>query len=349
MAPLPPRASVLLSRRAFVAGAAACGFGARPASAETVTPIRMLLSWRLEGLAGLFLAAQEKGYFRAEGLDVSFEAGSGARQTPARVAAGEFDAACGDVNALMRFRDANAGQDLKAVMMIHDRPPFAVIGRRSRGISAEPASLEDKKLGAPAADAAFAQWPLFKVLTRIDDSRIRLENIGFPVREPMLASGEVDAAFGFGPYSFAGLKARGVPAEDIVVMTMADHGVLLYGNAIMVSPKLATDKPEAVRGLLRALVRGVRDVAANPDLGVQAIMRRNENAQAEVERERLTLALAQNVLTPSVREHGLGGIDRVRWAAALEQSAQAQPFRDKARAGDAFTDAFLPAKDERLF
>lgn len=342
-------APALLSRRSFMAGVAIAASGAAVRRASAAVPVRLVLDWRIEGPMAPALAAQEKGYFRDEGLDVAFEVVTGARQAPTQLISGDFDAGLGDINTLIRFRDANPGQDPKAVMIFHDRPAFAVIGRRSRGITPEPASLEGRRLGAPAGDTAFAQWPIFSKLNKIDEGKVKLENIGFPVREPMLASGEVDGFFGFGPSSLPSLKARGVPADDIVVMTMADHGLLLYGNAVMVSPKFAAKEPGAVRGLLRAILRGIRDVAANPDFGVQLVVKQAENAQPEVERERLTTVLEQQVLTPYVKEHGLGGIDPARWAQALDQLALVQPFKDRARAAESFTDAYLPAKEERLF
>lgn len=326
-------------------GLLTCG---RPALAQTI-PIKLLLGWRLEGLSALFLVAQEKGHFGAEGLDVVIEPGSGSRLVPGRIAAGEFDAGYGDVNALVRLRDSRPSLDLKAVMMIQDRAPFALIGRRSRGIGDTPTSLEGRKLGAPATDAAFAQWPLLKTLNRIDDSRIKLDAIGFAVREPMLAAGEVDGIFGFGPSVLPGLKARGVPAEDIVTLAMADHGLVLYGNALMVSPKFAAEQPGAVRGLVRALIRSLREVAADPDFAAQLVARRTDIPQPEVERERLFQSLQQTVLTPAAREHGLGSVDPARWAQAIYQLDMVQPLKDKAKAGEAFTAAFLPAKEDRLF
>ncbi len=78
---------------------------------------------------------------------------------------------------------------------------------------------------------------------------MKFENVGFPVREPMLAQGEVDGVFGFSMSSYINLKSRGVPADDIVVMLMSDYGVDLYGNTIIVSQKFAQEKPEAVKGL----------------------------------------------------------------------------------------------------
>jgi NitT/TauT family transport system substrate-binding protein len=352
MSSVLPALVASLSRRAVLsvaavsALAAACLSG-QPAQAQT--PVRFTLDWRFEGPAALFLMAIEKGYFKAEGLDVTIDTGNGSREAIPRVASGTYDVGFGDVNSLIRFRDENPAIDLKAVMMVYDKPPFAIVGRKSRGITADAKSLEGKKLGAPAADAAFAQWPIFKTVNKLDDSKIRLENVGFPVREPMLASGEVDAVFGFANSSYINLKSRGVPVDDIVTMLMSDYGVELYGNVVMVSPKFAAEKPEAVRGLLRAITKGVKDTVANPELGAQLVIKRNDVAKVEVELERLKMTLEQNVMTPWVKANGFGGIDKERWAKALDQIALTFTFKDKAKAGDAFTDVFLPASAERVF
>jgi NitT/TauT family transport system substrate-binding protein len=348
-----------LPRRGFIRAAAASALGAAallgaslPAQAQTAqaqTAVRFILDWRFEGPAALFLMAQEKGYFKAEGLDVTIDTGNGSRDAVPRVASGSYDAGFGDVNSLIRFRDENPALDLKAVMMVYDKPPFAIVGRKSRGVTADVKSLEGKKLGAPVADAAFAQWPIFKAINKLDDSKMRLENVGFPVREPMLASGEVDAVFGFANSSYVNLKSRGVPVDDIVVMLMSEYGVELYGNVVMVSPKFIAEKPEAVRGLLRAITRSVKDTVADPELGAQLVIRRNDIARVDVELERLKLTLEQNVLTPWVKANGFGDIDKERWARALDQIGLAFPFKDKAKAGDAFLDTFLPVSAERLF
>jgi NitT/TauT family transport system substrate-binding protein len=335
-------------RLVLAAGLAAGLFGFAPA-AQAQVPVRFTLDWRFEGPAALFLMAFEKGYFKAEGLDVTIDTGNGSREAIPRVASGTYDVGFGDVNSLIRFRDENPSVDLKAVMMVYDKPPFSIVGRKSRGVTADVKSLEGKKFGAPAADAAFAQWPIFKTVNKLDDSKMRLENVGFPVREPMLASGEVDAVFGFANSSYINLKSRGVPVDDIVVMLMSDYGVELYGNVIMVSPKFMAEKPEAVRGLLRAITRSVKETVANPALGADLVIRRNDVAKVEVELERLKMTLEQNVMTPWVKANGFGGIDKARWERALDQIGLTFGYKDKARAGDAFVDTFLPASAERVF
>jgi NitT/TauT family transport system substrate-binding protein len=314
---------------------------------QAQTPVRFSLDWRWEGPAAPFAVAIDKGYFKAEGLDVTIDPAAGSREPISRVASGTYDAGFGDVNSLVRFRDENPGTDIKAVMMIYDRPPFAIIGRRSRGITKDVASLQGKKFGAPAADGAYAQWPIFKALNKIDDSTMKFENVGFPVREPMLAQGEVDAVFGFSISSYINLKSRGVPADDIVVLLMSDYGMDLYGNAIIVSDKFAKENPEAVKGFLRAIVKGVQDTVKEPGNAVDSVIKRNDIAKKDVELERLKMALDQNMLTPFVKENGFGGIDKARFAKALDQIGLGFSYKEKPRVESIFTEEFLPPVEQR--
>jgi NitT/TauT family transport system substrate-binding protein len=318
-------------------------------SATAQTPVRFTLDWRFEGPAAPFMVALDKGYFKAEGLDVTIEAGAGSREPISRIASGAYDIGLGDVNSLVRARDEKPGLDVKAVMMLHDRPPFAIIGRKSRGITKEVTSLKGKEFGAPAADSAFAQWPVFKAVNNIDESewKMRFENIGFPVRESMLAQGEVDAVFGSAMISYINLKSRGVPANDIVTMLMSDYGLDLYGNAILVSQKFSADKPEAVRGFLRAVIKGLMDTLADPAAAIDSVVARNDAARKDVELERLRMALDNYIITPWVKENGVGGIDRGRFERALEQIGLAFPSREKRKIEDIFDDSFLPPADER--
>src|ERR671922_242687 len=82
----------------------------------------------------------------------------------------------------------------------------------------------------------------------IDAAKVKIENIGFPVREPMLAQGKVDAITGFWFSSYMNLKANGVKDEDIVVLHMRDHGVDLYGNVILANPDFMRFSPKVVAG-----------------------------------------------------------------------------------------------------
>lgn len=336
-----------VARRRVLAAAAGAACLLATGAAGAQTPLRVTLDWRFEGPAAPFVVAIDKGYFKAEGLDVTIDIGNGSRESIPRVASGTYDIGFGDVNSLVRFRDENPGVDVKAFMMIYDRPPFAIIGRKSRGITSDAKSLEGKKFGAPAADGAYAQWPIFKTVNKLDDKAMKFENVGFPVREPMLASGEVDAVFGFSMSSFINLKSRNVPVDDIVVMLMSDYGVELYGNVFMVNPKVAAEKPEAVKGFVRAIIKGFRDTVANPAAAVDSVVKRNDVVKKDVELERLNMVMQQNVLTPYVQANGIGGIDPARFERALDQIGLTFTYKAKPKTADIFTDAFLPPVADR--
>src|SRR5437868_6336810 len=232
------------------------------------TAIKFSLDFKYEGPSAPFLVPIDKGYYKAEGLDVTIDSAAGSLEPINRVASGTYDMGFGDVNSLIKFRDANPGTPIKAVFMVYNKPAFSVVGRKSRGVSS-PKDLEGKKLGAPPADGAFAQWPIFAQANNIDPSKVAIVSVGFPVREPMLASGEVDAIAGFSFSSYLNLKDRGVPANDITVLLMAEYGVNLYGNAIMVNPKFAAEKPEAVKGFIRAFLKGLNETIKNPTTSVE--------------------------------------------------------------------------------
>jgi NitT/TauT family transport system substrate-binding protein len=339
MMPRPTRRLVL----ALIASATAMA----PFTVLAQTKVRFTLDWRFEGPAAPFTVALDKGYFKAEGLDVSIDAGNGSRESIPRVASGSYDIGVGDINSLIRFRDENPGVDVKAVAIVYDRPPFAIVGRKSRGISNDIKSLEGKKFGAPAADGAFAQWPILRSVAKLDESKMKLENVGFPVREPMLVAGEVDAVFGFAFSVVLNLKSRGVPADDIVTLLMADHGVELYGNAILVSPKFRTENPNAVRGFLRALVKGVRDSLKDPAGAVDSVIKRNDVAKKDVEVERLKMALAQNFVTPWVKANGFGGIDKDRFQRAIDQIGLTFTYKQKPSVATIYDDTIMPAPADR--
>ena len=328
----------------LAAAAVAAVLVATPAGAQT--PIKFTLDFKFEGPSAPFLVAIDKGYFKAEGLDVTIDSAAGSLEPINRVASGTYDMGFGDINSLIKFRDANPGTPIKSVFILYNKPPFSVVARKSRGITA-PKDLEGKKLGAPAADGAFAQWKIFVQANGIDPHKVTIENVGFPVREPMLAAGQVDAITGFSFSSYINLKDRGVPVEDIVVLLMADHGVNLYGNTIMVSPKFAAEKPEAVKGFLRAFVKGLKDTVKDPATAVDSVIKRNDVAKKDVELERLRMALRDNILTPEVKANGFGGVDMARLDKAIDQIALTYEFKAKPKGADVFDASFLPPEADR--
>lgn len=310
-------------------------------AAVAQTQIPFALDWRFEAPSSFFFLAADNGHFAAEGLEVTVEAGTGSVETIPKIATGAFPIGFGDLNTVIRFLDQNPGAPVTAVMIVYDKPAFAIVGRKSLGVN-EPADLEGRKLGAPPPDGAWQQFPVFAELTGIDPAKITVDPVGFPTREPMLAEGQVDAVTAFSFSAKQNLMRLGVPEDDISVILMADHGLELYGNAILVNTDWAAANPEAVTGFLRAVAKGIADAAADPDAAIAAVAARNPAIDVALELNRLDMVLSQNVLTPWVAENGIGNIDPARMETAIAQIGATYAFQNPTDASLYFTDAYLP-------
>lgn len=315
---------------------------ATPALAET--EIAFALDWRFEGPSAPYFLAIDNGHFAVADLSVEVTAGQGSLDAIPKVASGAFPLGFADINSLIRFLDQNPGAPVTAVMMIYDSPPFSIVGRVSQGISGID-DLEGSTLGAPPPDGAWAQFPILAQVNDIDVSSITVEPVGFPTREPMLAEGNVDAVTGFNFSSYLSLARLGIPEDDITTILFADHGVELYGNAIIVNTDFAAGNPDIVTAFLGAVAMGWADAIADPAAGAAAVIARNPAGDAALEERRLQLAIDANVLTDTVRQTGMGRIDTARMARALDQLRLTYDFTSAPDMALYFTDAYLPQGD----
>ena len=141
----------LLTTIAFAVGFAGAAF------AEGV-PIKFTLDWKIQGVHGWFYLAKEKGYFAAEGLDVTIDQGEGSAATVSRIMSGAYDAGFGDMNAIIQNAATNPDEAPVMVYQIYNQPPFAVLTKTGGPVESL-ASLEGLKVGAPPGSASTKLFP----------------------------------------------------------------------------------------------------------------------------------------------------------------------------------------------
>lgn len=320
---------------------ATCAGAVMAVAAHAQTSVPFALDWKFEGPSAPYFAAIDNGYFSDAGLEVEIQAGQGSLDAIPKVATGAFPLGFADINSLIKFLDQNPGAPVTAIMMVYDKPPFAVVGRKSLGVSG-PGDLEGKILGAPPPDGAWAQFPAFATANDINVANITVEPVGFPTREPMLAEGEVDAITGFSFSSYLNLVRLGVPEDDISTILMADHGLELYGNAIIVNTDFAEANPDVVKAFLAAVAAGWKSAIEDPAAAIQSLVERNPAADAALEERRLQLAIDANVVTDYTMENGMGGIDDARFERAIEQLSETYEFVGTPDMSAYFTGVYLP-------
>jgi len=311
--------------------------------------VQFSLDRPIDAAAAPFVMAATGGLFTAEGLAVTTSIAAGSPDAIARVAAGSSDFALVDINALMRFRDRDKQgvPPVKAVFVMFNKAPYAIVARKSRGISTL-SDIEGKNLGVAEGDLSVRLWPAVAKLNGIKTSSIKQSSISAAVREPMLSAGQIDAVTGFSYLSAVNLRDRGIPADDLAVLKFADYGCEAYGFAIIVNPTLAVAKPEAVRGFVRAVIGGLTLVVKDPTAAITEVVSRMDGGSREQELERLRTVLRDNILTDDVKRNGIGGIDPARFERSIEQVAEDFKFQKRPQLSDIFDGQFLPPLNGRL-
>ncbi|SFQ18738.1 ABC transporter substrate-binding protein [Variovorax sp. 770b2] len=328
-------------------GASLAALPVREAQAQSLTPVRFVLDWKLQGIHAWYYLAEDRGYFAAEKLAVTIDQGDGSGAAVTKVMAGAYDAGFGDVNAIVQNAAAKPGAAPVMVYMIYNRAPFALIVKSSSPIKTLK-DLEGRTLGSPAGGAALRMFPLMAAKNGVDASKVKWTHMAPNLQEQMMVKDHVEGSAVFSVTSYMNLVAQGVdPDKDIRWFHYGDHGVDLYGNGVLVSRQFLKDRPQAVAGLVRAVNKALRDTVADPDAAIAALMKREPLLNQALEKRRLLYTLRTVMLTPEVAAHGMGDVSDARMTRAIAQVKEAFELASAPAAGEVFDRRFLPPPAER--
>ena len=317
-----------------------------PVAAAAQEPVRMILNWRLEGPNAPFFLAEDRGFFREEGLAVRLDAGEGSSAPIGRIAAGTYDAGFGDINTLIEFTSRQAERRVVTAMVLYTRPPMAVVSLARANIQ-RPQDLIGRRVGAPQNDTGFRLFPAFATLTGIDPARVNFQSVAPTLRETLLVRGDVEAVTGFDSTVWFALKGLGVRREDVRFMYYGDHGVDVLSNSILISTDMAERRPQVAQALLRAITRGWIEAIRDPAAAVRHIARREPLLDANLEVERLQWVIENQIRTPEAQANGIGHVDPARLERAIDIVAQGFQLARRPAAAEIVDTRFLPSAELR--
>jgi NitT/TauT family transport system substrate-binding protein len=311
------------------------------ATAADATKLKLVLNWKYQGPQGLFFLADDRGYFKSEGIDLTIDQGSGSGAAPVLVANGTYDAGFGDINALIELAGKKPEDAPIAVYVMYNQPPFTVAVKAESSIKS-PKDFEGKTLGGAAGDGALKLFPALCQITKIDCTKVNITNMQPNLREQMLMQGQVDGVFGYVNTIRFSARLIGVEDKQIRYVNYGDYGMDLYSNAIIVSKKLVKEKPEIVKGLVRAINKGVVDMLKEPDAAVASVAKREPLIKIPVERERLDATVRDEMNHPEIAKIGLGNVDMARLKRSIDILVAANNLPRTPAVDEIFTPAMLP-------
>ena len=134
--------------------------------------------------------------------------------------------------------------------------------------------------------------------------------------------------------------------EDVVILPYADHGVKLYGNVVIASPKLIKENPAAVKAFLAAFAKGAKEVMANPAATIETVKARDGIINVALETRRLQLAVDSVIASPDARKEGFGQIVPGRMALMASQVSDAYGTKNRVDVAQVWNGSMLPSAAE---
>ena len=306
--------------------------------------VKFSLGWVFVASQAMLTYGAEKGYFKAEGLNVTVDSGAGSGASIQRVANGSYDMALTDVGSLAKHNAENPGKRLMAVYVVEDESPLALFALQGKGI-AKPKDIEGRKIAGSHFDGARQVFPALAKANDIDPRKLTWQIVDPQLREAMLVRGEVDVITGFTTTSVLLLQSLN---QKFVTLRYDDFGVLGYGNSVIATPEFLQRNPNTVRAFVRALNRAMKGMIANPDEAVASLRKRDPVVDLALERRRLDLMVTQLILTPNVVKNGLSTPDPQRLEKAVDNIVQSLAGQPALSASQVYSAAFLPPAAERV-
>jgi NitT/TauT family transport system substrate-binding protein len=248
-----------------VAVTALVALTAGPALAADGVSLR--LNWYLGGLHVPFYYGKDKGFYAAEGIDLTINEGRGSANTVQVVAAGSDTFGLADSSSVIAT--AAKGADIKSVMSLLNSTGFSVVSLAETGIKS-PKDLEGKRLAVSPGDPLGQLFQALAAHNKLDMSKITLVQVDPAAKVVAVLEKRADALLGGADDQYFLIKQRGLqPAA----LRYADYGANIVGMTILTRSELIKAKPDLVRRFVRATVKSWEEAKKNPGAAVDAALK----------------------------------------------------------------------------
>lgn len=252
-----------------------------------------------------FYVAEDKGYFKDEGVNVSLRHHGAQESLFGALGQGTEDVVVAGGDEMMQNR-SNGIKVYNWATMYQIYPVKVIVPRDSSIRSA--ADLKGKAIGLPgkAGENYFSLQAMLKA-NGLTESDVKIQFIGY-TQTAALTSGKVDAVIGFVNSDAVAVEAQGVPVRTI---DPVEGGIPLVGAGLGSLDSFKEKGSKKERKILAALTKAVAYMRAHPEETLD-IVRKRVPALADKKQR----ATASKVLSASMKLYGTGKFgaqDSAKW------------------------------------
>jgi len=281
-----------------------------------------------------FQLAKGKGYFADAGLDVTFQVGKGGADVATQVALGNADlgGGIGDTPIIVR---AN-GLEIRGVALLGGRGLTQLAWRKDSGITG-PADLKGKSVGV----LAFQDTTYYNLLGLLASADLTKDDVDIQAVGPggiiqLTIAGNLQAFSGV-PEWIAAVQAAGIDMEQMPV----DSVFPAMAQAIIASDKTIAEKPEMVEGFVKAVLRAIDDINADPEQAAKdyvGFVPQHEGKEKMVEG---VMRAYSSLIYPEAEGQPLGAFDPERIKKVQDFYMEAGIVQNAVPVEDLYTNEFV--------
>ena len=248
--------TLTLGRRGFLQTAALAGTAlSLPRMARAETPFTMQAAWINDAEFSGYFLGQDKGYYKAEGLELTYLSGGPDVIPEGAVIAGKADLTLTTPDTTIRAI-SEQGAKFKIIGTQYQKNPIGVVSLKKAPINA-PADLVGKTIAVPPVNISTIEALL--ALNGIDKAKVNI--VPYAYDPTPLVKGEIDASLDFTtnvPFTIGQL------GEEAHSFLLYDYGVTLFNDTVVVTEDTLKSKRKELVAWLRASRKSWTEVLADP-------------------------------------------------------------------------------------
>lgn len=313
----------------------ACGGSGKKTTANGLQEVTLVLDWYPNAVHSFIYAAEEKGYFKDEGIQLNIQYPQNVTDPLTLTAAGKATVGIYYQQDIVRAR-ANEGIPVKSIGPIVREPLNHIIVLDKEKAIQSPKDLEGKTIGYAGSDLSEAYVKSMVIADGGDPEKVTMQDVGFDLI-PALITNKVDALSGaLINHEVPVMSEKGFPTRTF---NPADYGVPNYYELLFVAgDKTIEENPELLKAFLRASEKGYSYMTKHPQQALEILMAKQDKENfplsAAVEKKSLQMLMA----TMEQKDNKFLSDDVNAWQQQIDWMSEQSMITTKPQPNDLFVE-----------
>jgi len=315
------------------------------ASAQAADQVSVQLDYVVRGNHAMFFVANEKGYFKKQGIEVTaVRKGTGSPNAMRLVGNGNAEFGFGDLPTLAVARSQDV--PVVALVAVNQHSPLGLLALSSKHKLKKPQDLKGLNLGVQPSGSTYIFLKAFLAANGMTLNDIKQSTVT-PPYENYLLLGRVDAVPGYLDAEVPELEAKAGGPGSLSIIQGSDYGYVVYGSGLFTSEKMIAEKSDLVQRFVNAYQQAFADVINNPEEAADITIKANPEyaAKKDVLVKQIQADLKYTFFSDATKARGIGTMSTDVWQKTVKILSEQGAMKGTIDPAKAFTDKYVAASN----